>query len=257
MKNRFGPVDEVGCFDLSGEGIVAVTDPTGLFVARHHAAGPRHLHHGDAGGPAADAGGDPGAGGRPTAERPRRTTSGVDNARASMLVAVLQQRGRLRLDGKDVFVSTVGGARITEPAGDLAMALAMASAARQIALPGDIVAIGEIGLAGELRRVRDLPRRLAEAARLGFRVRSCRPRRARPGRGREIAGCRSSRSPTWPTRCRPGPAGPQAPHRLAEPQQPRGPRPAPDGPGLEADAVGSRTGGRSRGEIRVRRPAVP
>jgi DNA repair protein RadA/Sms len=168
VKNRFGPVDEVGCFDLSSDGIVAVTDPSGLFIARHH---------------------EPVAGtciavtleGRrpmlaevqalvsPTAsERPRRTTSGVDNSRASMLVAVLQQRAGIRLHNSDVFVSTVGGAKISEPAGDLATALAIASAWKDLAVPTDVVAIGEIGLAGELRRVRDLPQRLAEASRLGF-----------------------------------------------------------------------------------------
>ncbi len=168
-KNRFGPVDEVGCFELGSAGISAVTDPTGLFVARHH---------------------EPVAGtciavaleGRrpilaevqalvtPSAsERPRRTTSGVDAARASMTVAVLQQRARIRLDNRDVFVATVGGARVAEPAGDLATALAVASAWKDRAVPSDMVAIGELGLAGELRRVRDLPQRLAEAARLGFR----------------------------------------------------------------------------------------
>jgi DNA repair protein RadA/Sms len=81
---------------------------------------------------------------------------------------VLQQRAGVKADGRDVFVSTVGGARVTEPAGDLAIALSIASASKQIAVPTDVVAIGEIGLAGELRRVRDLDRRLAEAARLGF-----------------------------------------------------------------------------------------
>ena len=168
VKNRFGPVDEVGCFDLSSDGIVAVTDPTGLFIARHH---------------------EPVAGTcisvclegrRPmlievqalvtqsASERPRRTTSGVDSSRASMIVAVLQQRAQIRMHTSDVFVSTVGGARISEPAGDLATALAIASAWKDVAVPHDVVAIGELGLAGELRRVRDLPQRLAEAARLGF-----------------------------------------------------------------------------------------
>jgi DNA repair protein RadA/Sms len=167
-KNRFGPVDEVGCFDLSSDGIVAVTDPTGLFVARHHRPvsgtcvsvvleGRRPIlaevqalvTHSDA-------------------ERPRRTTSGLDSSRAAMLVAVLQQRCRLKLQGRDVFASTVGGVRITETAADLATALSIASASKDLAVPSDVVAIGEIGLAGELRRVRDLPHRLAEAARLGF-----------------------------------------------------------------------------------------
>ena len=86
-----------------------------------------------------------------------------------MTVAVLSQRARIRLHNHDVFLSTVGGAKIAEPAGDLAAAIAIASAWKDKEIPTDVVAIGELGLAGELRRVRDLPQRLAEAARLGFR----------------------------------------------------------------------------------------
>ena len=169
VKNRFGPVDEVGCFDLSPKGIVAVTDPTGLFVARHHTAVPGTCVSVTM------------EGRRPilaeiqalvtssAQERPRRTVSGVDGARAAMTIAVLEQRARIRLHTYDVFLSTVGGARITEPAGDLAAAVAIASAWKNREVPTDVVAIGEIGLAGELRRVRDLPQRLAEAARLGFK----------------------------------------------------------------------------------------
>ena len=169
LKNRFGPIDEVGCFDLSGDGISAVTDPAGLFVARHHTAVP---------GTCVSVTLD---GRRPilaevqalvtpsAAERPRRTTAGVDAARIAMTLAVLQQRVGIRLHTHDVFVSTVGGARIIEPAGDLAAAVAIASAWKNREVPTDMVAIGELGLAGELRRVRDLPQRLAEAARLGFR----------------------------------------------------------------------------------------
>jgi DNA repair protein RadA/Sms len=170
VKNRFGPVDEVGCFDLSAEGIVAVLDPTGLFVARHHEPVPGTCVSVVL------------EGRRPilaevqalvtpsAAERPRRTTSGLDGSRIAMLVAVLQQRGRMRLDTYDVFASTVGGVRIHEPAADLAGAIAIASAWKQRDIPTDLVAIGELGLAGELRRVRDTPQRLAEAARLGFRA---------------------------------------------------------------------------------------
>ena len=167
--SRFGPFDEVGCFDLSGDGIVAVTDPTGLFVARHHEPVPGTCVSVVL------------EGRRPilaevqalvtpaTAERPRRTTSGLDSSRVAMLVAVLQQRARIRLHSHDVFASTVGGVRIAEPAADLASAIAVASAWKQRDIPTDLVAIGELGLAGELRRVRDIPQRLAEAARLGFR----------------------------------------------------------------------------------------
>jgi DNA repair protein RadA/Sms len=170
MKNRFGPVDEVGCFDLSAEGIEAVTDPTGLFV-EHHAQQV------------------PGTcvavtmeGRRPMLaevqalvapsplDRPRRTTSGLDGSRLSMVLAVLQQHCGLRLHSQDVFASTVGGARLSEPASDLAVAVALASSSLGRPPPRGVVAMGEIGLAGELRRVRDLPQRLAEAARQGFRV---------------------------------------------------------------------------------------
>ncbi len=170
MKNRFGPVDEVGCFDLAADGITAVTDPTGLFVANHH-----HQVAGTCVAVTLE-------GRRPmlaevqalvtstTAERPRRTTSGLDSARVAMVLAVLQQHCGLNLSKHDVFVSTVGGARLTEAASDLAVAVAIASASTGIPAPRGVAAMGEIGLAGELRRVRELPQRIGEAARLGFRV---------------------------------------------------------------------------------------
>ena len=170
MKNRFGPVDEVGCFDLSAEGIVAVTDPTGLFVEQHEqqVAGTCVAVSME--------------GRRPllaevqalvtdtAAERPRRTTSGLDSSRVAMVLAVLHQHCGIKLQQHDVFASTVGGARLAEPATDLAIAIALASASTGRPAPRGVVAMGEIGLAGELRKVRDLPQRIAEAARLGFRV---------------------------------------------------------------------------------------
>lgn len=168
MKNRFGPVDEVGCFDLSAEGITAVVDPTGLFVENHLQQVPGTCVAVSM------------EGRRPLlaevqslvapspAEKPRRTTSGLDGSRVAMVLAVLQQHGGLKLFNKDVFASTVGGAKLAEPATDLAIAVSLASAAHGRPAPRGIVAMGELGLAGELRRVRDLPQRLAEAARLGF-----------------------------------------------------------------------------------------
>jgi DNA repair protein RadA/Sms len=168
MKNRFGPVDEVGCFDLSQDGIAAVADPTGLFVETHHQRVPGTCVAVTM------------EGRRPllaevqalvtpsAAERPRRTTSGIDSSRVAMVLAVLQQHCGIRLHAHDVFVSTVGGARLTEPASDLAIAVALASATSGVPAPQGVVAMGEIGLAGELRRVRDLPQRVAEASRLGF-----------------------------------------------------------------------------------------
>ncbi|MDI6909467.1 DNA repair protein RadA [Nocardioides sp.] len=170
MKNRFGPVDEVGCFDLGPEGITAVTDPTGVFVESHHSRVPGTCVAVTM------------EGRRPllaevqalvthtSAERPRRTTSGLDSSRVAMVTAVLQQHCGVHLHTRDVFASTVGGARIADPASDLAVAVALTSASRGLAAPRGVVAIGEIGLSGELRRVRDLPLRLAEAARLGFQL---------------------------------------------------------------------------------------
>jgi DNA repair protein RadA/Sms len=170
VKNRFGPVDEVGCFDLSAEGIVAITDPTGLFL---------DTRHGPVAGTCVAVAME---GRRPllsevqalvthtSAERPRRTTSGVDSARVAMILAILQQHAGIRLHQHDVFVSSVGGARLTEPSNDLAIALAIVSAHHGEPLGRQVVAIGELGLSGELRRVRDLGVRLAEAGRMGFRA---------------------------------------------------------------------------------------
>ena len=169
VKNRFGPADEVGCFELRDAGIVGLPDPSGLFLDRFD-------------GPPV-----PGTavtvvldGRRPLPAElqalvtgkdipsPRRAVSGLDNARVAMLLAVLQKRAGLRLHDAEVYAATVGGMRVLEPAADLALALAIASARRDVALPPDVVVLGEIGLAGEVRRVAGLDRRLAEAARLGF-----------------------------------------------------------------------------------------
>jgi DNA repair protein RadA/Sms len=99
---------------------------------------------------------------------PRRAVSGLDSARVAMVLAVTERRGGVALGGSDVYTATVGGMRVIEPAADLAVALAVASAVSDATLPDRTVVIGEIGLAGEVRRVNGVGRRLAEAARLGF-----------------------------------------------------------------------------------------
>mgnify|MGYP000005480650 CR=1 FL=1 len=99
----------------------------------------------------------------------RRVVSGLDSARTSMTLAVLELRANIRVGGRDVYAATVGGMKMTEPAADLALALAVASAAKGLALPSDLVAIGEVGLAGEIRKVSGVNRRLQEAYRLGFK----------------------------------------------------------------------------------------
>jgi DNA repair protein RadA/Sms len=99
----------------------------------------------------------------------RRACSGLDTARLAMVLAVCERRAAVNLSRQDVFAATVGGVRLAEPAADLAVALAVAGAARDRAVPPDLVAVGEVGLAGDVRPVRGVGRRLTEAARLGFR----------------------------------------------------------------------------------------
>lgn len=167
-KNRYGPTDEVGCFALDEGGIVEVPDPSGLFLSRSVEAAPgtcvtvtlegRRPLVAEVQALVAES----------TLAAPRRATSGLDNARTSMILAVLERRGRVMLSKRDVFVATVGGVRLTEPATDLALALAVAGAAGDLTMWPGLVAVGEVGLAGELRPVSGTDRRLAEAARLGF-----------------------------------------------------------------------------------------
>jgi DNA repair protein RadA/Sms len=99
----------------------------------------------------------------------RRNANGLDSARLAMLLAVIEKRAKIKVADQDVYVSTVGGVRLSEPATDLAVALAIIGATLDIAISRDLVVIGEVGLGGEIRQVAQTPRRLAEAARLGYR----------------------------------------------------------------------------------------
>ncbi|HWM06963.1 MAG TPA: DNA repair protein RadA [Actinophytocola sp.] len=168
VKNRFGPADEVGCFELVDDGILGVPDPSGLFLNR------RDVGVAGTAVTVAVEGKRPLLGevqalvSKSALGTPRRAVSGLDSARVAMALAVLERRGGIRLAEHDVFAATVGGMRIHEPAADLALVLAVASAARDIPLPPDLVVLGEVGLAGEVRRVAGVKNRLAEAARLGF-----------------------------------------------------------------------------------------
>jgi len=169
VKNRFGPADEVGCFEMTDTGIAGLPDPSGLFLS-------------DRGRPVAGTCVTVTVEGRrpmlaevqalvaPTpAANPRRAVSGLDSARVAMVLAIVERRGAVKLQGNDVYTATVGGIRLTEPAADLAVALAVASAVHDRPLPVDVLALGELGLSGELRKVGSMQRRLSEAARLGFR----------------------------------------------------------------------------------------
>ncbi len=169
VKNRFGPTDELGCFDLGEYGLTGLPDPSGLFLSRR----PEPV---------------PGTcitvtleGRRPllaevqtlvaasALDVPRRVTSGLDGSRLGMVLAVLQQRAGVQIARRDIYAATVGGVRLSEPSVDLALAVALAGAASDLSVPPSVVVMGEVGLAGDVRPVTGLQRRLAEAERLGYR----------------------------------------------------------------------------------------
>jgi DNA repair protein RadA/Sms len=169
LKNRFGAADEVGCFEMHERGISSLPDPSGLFLTQYADPVPGTCLTVAMEGRRALVTEVQGLVGGMVAGSPRRTVSGLDPARLAMVLAVLERRAHIRLYDRDVFAATVGGIRVVEPAVDLGVSLAVASAAHELPLAPDLVAIGEVGLTGELRRVGAVPRRLAEAARLGFR----------------------------------------------------------------------------------------
>ncbi len=169
IKNRFGPADEVGCFELTDAGITGLPDPSGLFLTRRDGAVPGTAVTVVVEGKRPLLGEVQALVAESTLANPRRAVSGLDSSRVAMILAVTERRGGVRLAGSDVYTATVGGMRVVEPAAALAVALAVASAAGDLLLPPHTVAIGEVGLAGEVRQVTGLRRRLAEAARLGFR----------------------------------------------------------------------------------------
>ena len=167
-KNRFGPTHEVGVFRMTGEGLAGVLSPSEIFLRERSSA--------------------PGSvvvasleGTRPLMLEvqalvarthfgfPKRMVTGIDANRALLLIAVLEKRLGLHLENEDIFINIVGGVKVKEPAVDLGVALAVASAHRNETLDPHTVWIGEVGLAGEIRSVGNLPMRLMEAAQLGFK----------------------------------------------------------------------------------------
>ncbi len=166
-KNRFGSTNEIGVFEMTGTGLVGVPDPSELFG---------HSEAGEIGAAVACAL----EGTRPILleiqalvsptdlAMPRRVATGVDPKRLAMIVAVLGRHARLALGSADVFVNVAGGMRIDEPGADLAIALAIASAAKGVAVKEGLAAFGELGLTGRLRAATQAERRLEECAKLGF-----------------------------------------------------------------------------------------
>jgi DNA repair protein RadA/Sms len=167
VKNRFGPADEIGCFEVNDTGIDGVADPSGLFVSRAGQPVPGTCLTVAVEGRRALLAEVQALVSTESPATPRRATSGLDSGRVAMVLAVVERRAGVRLSRRDLYAATVGGVRLTEPAADLALALAVISSAADTALPSGLAAIGEVGLAGEVRRVTGIAGRLAEASRLG------------------------------------------------------------------------------------------
>lgn len=168
VKNRFGPADEVGCFLLHDNGIEGVADPSGLFLEQRLQPVPGTAITVTLDGKRPLIGEVQALLAAPSGGSPRRAVSGIDHSRAAMVTAVLEKHASLPIGANDIYLSTVGGMRMTDPSCDLAVAMALASATADLPSPTTAVMIGEVGLAGDLRPVSGMERRLAEAARLGF-----------------------------------------------------------------------------------------
>jgi len=168
-KNRFGATNEIGVFEMGDDGLTEVENPSQMLLSGRPEETPgtcvacvmegvrpvlaevQALVVSSAGG------------------NPRRTSNGFDYNRAAMLLAVLEKRGGLKLSSCDAYLNIIGGLQLDEPAADLAAVVALASSYLDKPVPGDLAAIGEVGLTGELRSVNQLPQRVAEVRRLGFK----------------------------------------------------------------------------------------
>ena len=168
VKNRYGPTDEVGCFDLGEYGLIGLADPSGLFLSRHSEPVPGTCVTVTLEGRRPLLAEVQALIGASAAEVPRRVTSGLDSSRVGMVLAVLERRAKVTIGKSDIYAATVGGVRLTEPSVDLAVALAAASSVADLSIPQGVLAVGEVGLAGEVRNVTGVPRRVAEAERMGF-----------------------------------------------------------------------------------------
>ena len=191
VKNRFGPADEIGVFEMTSEGLSQVANPSALFLSDHEAA---------TAGSAVFAGIE---GTRPVlcefqalvspapAGQARRSVVGWDGGRLSMILAVLEARCGIPFAGLDVYLNVAGGLRVTEPAADMAVAAALLSAREDVALPARTVVFGEISLSGSLRPVGQTETRLKEAAKLGFEA-ALLPERSKTG---DVAGVKVQKMP--------------------------------------------------------------
>jgi DNA repair protein RadA/Sms len=167
-KNRFGSTSELAVFEMQGQGLVPVDNPSALFLAERPRGKPGSVVAATLEGTRALLVEVQALAVQTAFGNPRRTTTGIDGNRVALLSAVLERRAGISMLGMDLFVNVAGGASLDEPAADLGVALAMASSVRGRAVDADLVCFGEVGLAGEVRGVARVEARLEEAARLGF-----------------------------------------------------------------------------------------
>lgn len=168
MKNRYGSTNEIGVFEMGDEGLIEVCNPSEMLLADRPKNAPGNCALCTI------------EGTRPLIAEvqalvsptvfpaPRRTSNGIDYNRLNLILAVLEKRLGLRFSANDAYINVIGGLRIDEPASDLAVAMALISSLRDKVIPDDLIAIGELGLSGEVRAVSNLEQRVKEAARLGF-----------------------------------------------------------------------------------------
>lgn len=168
VKNRFGPTNEIGIFEMCQNGLREVKDPSKIFLSRTHSLSSGSVIISCIEGTRALLVEIQALVTRSSFGMPGRKVSGVDHNRVTMILAVLEKRTGLLLGGHDIFVNVVGGVKIEEPAADLAIAVAIASSFKDIAIPSNTIIIGELGLGGEVRGVNQFDSRIKEAARLGF-----------------------------------------------------------------------------------------
>lgn len=180
VKNRFGATSEVGVFEMRDRGMVEVTNPSEAFLAERMVNAPGSAIAVTMEGTRPLLVEVQGLASPTSFGNPRRTPNGIDFNRLLLTVAVLTRRAGLRLGEQDIFVNVIGGLAVGEPAADLAVAAAIASSVRNLPVRAESVLIGEIGLSGELRMVSQMPARLREAAKLGFKT-AIVPRRLRKG----------------------------------------------------------------------------
>ncbi|MEW5868094.1 MAG: DNA repair protein RadA [Chloroflexota bacterium] len=178
VKNRFGATSEVGVFEMRERGMVEITNPSEAFLAERMVNAPGSAIAVTMEGTRPLLVEIQGLTSATSFGNPRRTPNGIDFNRLLLTAAVLTRRVGLHLGEQDVFVNVVGGLSVSEPAADLAVATAIASSLRGLPVRADTVLIGEVGLSGELRLVGQMPARLREAAKLGFRA-AIVPRRLR------------------------------------------------------------------------------